>query len=231
MAHALSTFFSRVRGSIGSFVFYPGHDHQINVRARTSPVVPGSTEVLRRRAAFANAVALWQSLSDSDRSAWNDYGMTVGRWERGSVLSYVGYTAFMQSLPLAWYARARGWLVADPIGTPPSIPGYLRTALMELKSVPSGQTGYRFQGAHKNAETCFALYHKSAEFGPSINLFKGPWARCEHFDRTTNDPIVLTTTGMTEGNVIFTKFYMLSNQEPFRISMRSIIRGVAVAVP
>ena len=231
MAKGLGLLFSQVRGSIGDLVFYPNQWQSNVIREKVAPANPATTDQTRWRTAFSNAVSLWQSLSVSDRQGWSDYSRSLRRWRRGSCLSHIGFSGFMQSVPLAWYARSRGWLPSDPIGTPPLQRGYLAQDPCEEKSFSSGFTGTRWYSIQPNSEDVLAIIWVSDEFSPSINRYKGPWNQSIRQLRKKDGIIVLSKTGMTEGNVCFFRLVLVSAQEPFRVSMRQFIRGVAVAYP
>ncbi|MGB6896875.1 MAG: hypothetical protein WBF37_13170 [Dehalococcoidia bacterium] len=231
MAKGLGLLFSQVRGSIGDLVFFPNQWESNVIREKVIPSDPASVDQIRWRTAFSSSIALWQSLSGSDRQGWSDYSRSLRRWRRGSRLAYAGHSGFMQSLPFAWYARSRGWLPSDPIGTPPVSPGYLSQAPCEEKLVASGLTGTRWYSLQPNPEDCLAIIWTSDEFSPTINRHKSPFNLPIRQERSQHGIIVLTKTGMTEGNVVFFRLVLISAQEPFRVSFRQFIRGVAIAVP
>lgn len=229
MAIVLSHLFSRLSGRIGDTRFWNNQYHPIIAGQLVVGVQPDTTDQVRWRTAFSNAMSLWSSLSESERRSWGRYGQSLRRSTRGNRLQYTGRDAFLQSLVKAWYCRSRGWLGTDPLGTPPSVPGYISFPSFEPAPLSVGQTGFRFRAKHLNSETCVILYNRSAEYSPTRNRLKSPWQITNNYIRTSSQFILLSKTGMSAGNVGFIRVRLLTSADPFRVSSTQYLRGVAVA--
>lgn len=229
MAVAESILFSRLTGRIGDIRYWNNQYHSIIAGQLTVGVQPDTIDQIRWRTAFGNSVTLWQTIPQSYRDGWLEYSKSILPHRRGYRISQTGFSAFLQVMVKAWYARSRGWIVIDPLGTPPVEPGYISCPAVVSGSLAVGSTGFRYQGRHANSETCIILYNRSAEFPPTRNRFKSPWQITQNRIRTSAQLIIMDKTGMTAGNVGFLRYRLLTVADPFRVSMTAFVRGVAIA--
>lgn len=103
------------------------------LRTRAIPVQPRTPKQTSLRAAFTSASSLWRTLSDAQRTAWNDYAAQLSRTDSlGSSYSPTGAGLFTGSstldpisnistpptIPPSWYLYVTGLTYTDPTPGP-----------------------------------------------------------------------------------------------------------------
>jgi len=168
MAKFISPVWSSASGSIAGTTFQSGPAGKNIARSKPSGASSGTPVQQHNRNGMAFAAAAWNSLTQSDRLAWDNYSMYVyvvpGR------AMFIGIFSFHHMLKSRF-----GQSLQDNF-TPPETISYLRfeQGPFTLFSVP-GQAGVRFQFKNMESVNALAYVTLSPRFKPSRNFFENRW--------------------------------------------------------
>jgi hypothetical protein len=234
MARALSPVYSIIRGSVAGLTYLSNQYHQIVVRARTAPVQPGTPLQSAIKTAFSGAESAWLNESDGIRTNWQlyadgtSYKGPIGDYTVPGRLMYTavqGLRNFINSL----YGAA---LPANSAA--PTTPGW--HTLSNVHSVPPGGVGTGIGvsfGTPLGLQATKVYYEISPAFNPTRNRYKGPWNTGQS-NVTASIPAgttgIISILNLVVGLVYFVRIRAITATGPYRISIETIVRCVAVTV-
>jgi len=183
------------------------------------------------RSAFAGAETLWQSLTDVQRTAWNDYAATLSFTGPLGAYTVPGRQVFIGNMGTAGYWKARGAGIGALTPTAPTIPGFL-----DLDNVTEGlyttaaSTGIAFDATYNGAEDLEIMAQRSVAYNPSRNRFKGPYASATMDFTSLVAPQTVTGefTGLSEDYIYFILVRAITGDAPFRLSAKYYLRTTAI---
>lgn len=230
LAKMLSQVATIIRGSAGGVTYTANQYQQIIMRARTSPVNPGSTNQGRIRAAFSQAEVLWAGLTEGERSEWDQYSDTVTRTNVFGTYTAPGRQTFIGNIGLRKYLTARGVVFTSPVNTAPLTPGPLSIPVL-TETAPASGTGFQVGVGNGNAEDCWAVWEISPPQRGTRNFWKGPWLsnQLAAVSVTASTSGVISFTSLTEDMIYFVRVRFITKGDVCRVSAPVIIRCTAVA--
>lgn len=165
---------AEMRGSIGGTVFSRNRYGAI-ARNRTKPVDPGTSFQLEVRALMGQVrAAFFQTLTDAQRAAWNQYANNVSMPNKlGEPINLTGYNMYCRSnIPIL---QAGGTRVDDgptDFSLPEQDGSVVVTTTAATKAV---SVAYDDTALWCDEDGGLMLVYESAPQNPGVNYFKGPF--------------------------------------------------------
>lgn len=175
MARILSHVWANILGSVGGITYFNNQYHQIVARQRTVPTNPQTVAQQLIRGCFDDAVELWDSLTPSIRTGWEEYA--AGCVFPGPLGDYsiTGRLMFIRNYTVAHYLDRRGKLNGNVLTNFPRWPGFNTLGPIECGPLVAVGTGFSINGLNNNPDQNTLYAFRSRAFQPSRNRFKGPW--------------------------------------------------------
>lgn len=227
----LSHIHSIMRGSVGGITYTANPFHAIIARARVSPVNPMTSRQAQIRGAFGDASVLFENLLSPDQQAWEDYAKTLEYQGPLGPYTLPGRQVCLSNVGTALYLDDRGVTMAAPTAEPPTAPGFLSLADLDVVAASPGETGFGISLRNNNSEGINAFSFRSIAFPSTRNRFKGPFLT-ESMKYTLVAPaatVVLYFHELNAGSVYFASVRAITAAPPFRISQLFILRAIAAA--
>ena len=223
MAIFVSTLFSSIRGSVAGTTYLTTPSGQIIGRQKTNPVNPQSGLQTARRAAFAENVAAWETLTSTKRVKWQDYADSLGAGQTGRQV-------FLANLAIAQWADDIAPSDIAVVFDPPTDMGVLPISNVEAGDYSAIGTGIAIKATNPNLYDVLFIAQRSRQFSSARNTFQGP------FDPLTNDSDLVTTENiadivfeeLVEGGIYFIRIVAVKPETFHIVSASYIIRTVAV---
>lgn len=225
---------SVIRGSVGGLTYTANQYHGIVLRARTSPINPGSPTQSIIRLAMSAANEVWDGLSESVRSQWSAYAQA---------LVYTGplgtYTVTGRNVALGIYNFAV-WCIEQGVPTiasagmtPPAKAGFLGLGPIVTQALATGGTGFQLSLGNPNDEDITVVAQISLQQSASRNRYKGPWnpAYLHSTEVEAFTSGLLVIDDLPSDGVYFVRLKAISSDSPRRLSgAAQIYRLVATTV-
>lgn len=234
MARIVSPVWSSIRGSIAGTTYLSNQYHPIVGRQRVSPVNPNTSQQGIIRSAFSAATTLWEGLTAAQRIAWDDYAQTCVFSGPQGTYTISGRLMFIRSLATAGYLVTVG-VLTGPVNTDaPVIPGFLDVGTIHTASfLTAMETGIAIGVEYTGSEDITIYGYRSIAFNQTRGRFKGPFVSTSiaSLDLTGAASGEITYIGLGEGLAYFTKWRGITTDGPYRLSSKTLLRGVAVTNP
>lgn len=230
MAKAKSHLMSVIRGSVGGLTYTANQFQSIVMRARVSPVNPGSVTQSIIRLAMGAANAAWEIASQITRDGWAAYAQSLVFTGPLGPYSVPGRQVGLAQYNLSQYAVEMGVGTIDaPSLTPPVDAGFL--GLGPVVSVPLDETGTGFEFSITNPqdEDITVLAWISLRQPESRNRYKGPWnpAYFHSHEVVGNGTSSLVVTDLPADGIYFVRLRAISSDAPRRLSTAQVYRSEA----
>lgn len=177
MAICRSHLFSQIVNSVGGITYFYNRFGSIICRNRTTPTNPSTVYQQTVRAIWASAVTRWQSLTVSQRDAWEVYARTCPRPNSlGDVVFLTGFNLYCAVFTAHLYGYPA--TAHSSFDTAPCTPGFLTTPLITQFPLnnPPGAIGIRLKMLNQNPSNrvfCSAWISPSQSL--SVNFYKNPY--------------------------------------------------------
>lgn len=231
MAKFNSPVYSTIRGSVGGLTYSANQFQSLIVRQRVSPVNPNTTQQSNVRSAFAGAETLWQGLSDSERSAWDDYASSLIFTGPLGTYTVPGRQVCIGNVGNALYLQTRGLALGTVDASPPLIPGFLDIADVDASTPASPSIiGIALTFTYTGSEDAFGYAVRSAAFSAARYSPKCPYNSSTLAGTAVTPPAsgLIEFTGLGDGQIYFMKFRAITENPPFRLSALYYVRMAAV---
>ena len=234
MARLLSQIATVIRGSIGGITYTANQFHAIIMRARVSPVQPNTTAQQLARSAMISAQETWNGLTDTVRSAWQQYARFLIFTSPTGTYTIPGRQAFIAGRSLQNYLFETGLAVPTfDTDAPQQILGfYLPQSVNIVDPVTPLSTGIGVSITSEAAVGCAFLIEISAPFTGTRNRFKGPWdtSQSQGGVLAADATVVVDFVDYNLDDVLFVRVKIVADDAPPRVSSQVILRGVAVTI-
>ena len=223
MAKMESPVFNSIRGSIGGATYFTTPAGQIICRNRTHPVNPQTGLQTLRRAGFAYMSAAWELLSSADKTSWKDYADSLSTGQSGRAI-------FIANLTVANWAYTVDNNVIVVSTAPPTDPGVLPIADIEVILYTAVGTGIRIEAFNPNAYPIVFIVQRSRQFSVSRNRLQGPFLASTTVVESVNSVSTLSLDfeNLVENGVYFIKLRAVKEESFHTISASYIVRAIAV---
>jgi len=224
---------SVIRGSVGGLTYTANQFQSIVMRARVSPVNPGSqTQAIIRLAMGAGNTA-WELATQATRDQWAAYAQSLVFNGPLGPYSVPGRQVALAQYALSGYCAEMGVTeIPSPLMTPPVEAGFLGIGPVTPVVLQTPGTGFEFQITNPNDEDMVALAWISLKQPDSRNRYKGPWNpgyfTSVEVDQGTSDSLVVDD--LPADGIYFVRLRSLSSDAPRRMSSAQIYRMTATTV-
>lgn len=226
MAIIRSSVFSEVRGSIGGTT-YARNRYGAYARNRTVPVNPRTDAQQAIRAAMATAAIVWKSLTDGERTLWNNYAAATPVTNRLGETIYLSGQAMYNKY--STFYTYQGETVPN---SPPASPGLAEplfaagVTILDSGSTPPNAINFDFSNGSTNVAALYPAWI-SAPQSAGKTFFKGPWIYLGKKLGTTRAAEYTIPFAVTAGQVFFTRQGYLDENGKLA---NDLIQGPIVAV-
>lgn len=197
MAKALSQVYTAIRGSVGGVTYTANSYHSIIARARVAPANPRTNNQEQWREAFRAAVGDWVGLSSGERTAWNDYALSLtGSGGTGSY-AIPGRQAFIGARSVLRRAMIGGQVVTPIDTAPPAGSGYYNDVFILNLAASPGELS--FDVNNFGGEDLLLYSRLSPALDATRNYWSGPWPRRSFDTCDSGNVTTVTLTGLTGG--------------------------------
>lgn len=230
MAVAQSHLFSRIRGSVGDLTYQQNQFATIVLKSKiVNPAYPDSTGQQNAKTSFEYAVDQWTSLSDDQRSGWEQWAKRFYLHRKLEKHKITGRLYFIKAVSFMKYLDIVYSFYPTPNFDPPVIEEpLLAPSIIALPYTGSSTRGYRYRLTNPNNYSIRIYYVASTPYNLARNRLTGPflydnkkqvtytalqaYARNVNMDATYADKCV------------FVRFACISEDAPYRVCEKQIVR-------
>jgi len=234
MAVGESTLFSRIRGHAGDFVFCQNWNDAVSIRSyNPTPDYPDTIYQQYMKTALAYASTAWESLTDAQRQAWDNYARTIKTRKPFASTKLTGRLAFCANFSLLKYLDLRYSLYPTPSTDAPEDGGYAHSPLTDafLPSV-TGTPRIGIHWENYNPYNLRVYYTVSGAYNLARNKLDGPFlantAGNKNLVADTTYNETFTLDGSYTGKCCFVKHDFITNASPHRRALTLITRHIVV---
>lgn len=207
MARILSQIATVIRGSIGGITFSADRSNAITARARTGPKrIMTNLQVLTRTIMTA-CISLWNGLTDSERSQWNSYALSVTFTGPFGDYHITGLQMFIRCVSPVLYMNIQlgAGLTETFTWSGPVMAGEPNVGPISASSLVSVGTGIAFTVQNNNAVDAEILYKVSPPYTKARNKCPRVWdnSLTGNFTATSGLGTLNEVLNLVEGAIYF----------------------------
>jgi hypothetical protein len=227
----LSHVASLIRGSVGGLTYTANQFHAIVIRARVSPVQPGTIYQNMLRSAAIYAEIVWKALTANQKRAWELFADTVSFTGPAGSYTVPGRTLFFGWIADRYYHFLRGAPFEQMVNTSPTTPGRLAQPTFLLIAPPAVGVGFQVAFTNPSAIENVMFLVRSRGFNNGRNFWKGPWVSetLQYFPAPPASSTTFEFSDLVLGQVYFVKVYQIQRAGEAQVSNFTIYRTTAVA--
>lgn len=233
MAQLLSPIGSMIRGSVAGLTFTATRNAPIVIRRRIAPMNTFTNPRTASRGSLAAAVALWNTLTETQRGDWDNFGLTLTKTKPEGTYTLTGREAMIGITQFAHRMKQLGLISTDPSGVAPVLFGWLPEPTYTPTTLITTGVGFRVRYQYLLGSAQDIFYCLSEAGSPRRNYRLSRWSQAT-WNKLSLSGITdshLVFTGLVEGAAYYVKFRSMTNAAPFHISNLQTVRAIAQTYP
>lgn len=233
MAKAQSHILTSPRGSVGGLTYSANQFAQIVLRTRTSPVQPNTNAQTLIRQAMNAASMAWKGLTDLQRTAWENYALTVQYSGPHGTYNLPGRQIFISTYSLAYYLNSIGATPISVSDLPPTIPGKFSVGEILAEPGPNPGIGFGISILGNDTEVGMALIDVSPPQNLTRMRYKGPWdpSKTTFLNLPIGVSTIKTFDNLVTDRAYFVRIRVVTSVTPHRITSVTYLRVISDTLP